>query len=255
MNEIRHVAEASVLLFGLGAVAAFAGRRGDAVARALLLAATVCGAAYLAGRYRQAWPMTPMFLGAAGVPPVLGLLGYLSVRRRDGARARFVLRGVLLLAFALGTVTVFFPKDFYLPFIKTISPFAHAMLLFGLLGRAALLMCGVHAAAALAGSEPGDGAARASFAWLARGFALWTLSLFGGELWCYAGWGTPVVWEDASIITAMATWFFYVGLMHLHLTRAWTPATRSAMAVAGMGLVLVLNCGPDLGPFQLPFGR
>ncbi|WP_337996797.1 cytochrome c biogenesis protein CcsA [Oleispirillum naphthae] len=253
MNEVRHIAELSALLFGLGAAAAFAGRRGVAAARMLLVLATACGAAYLGARYWRAWPMTPMFLGAAGLPPVLGALGLAALRRQDGAQRLFVLRGVLLLGFAVGALAAVFPKDFYLPFIKTISPFAHALLAFGLLGRAALFLCGIHAAAALAAPGAGEDAQRRAFSWLARGFAFWTLSLFGGELWCYAGWGTPVVWEDASIITAMATWFFYVGLIHLHLTRSWSAPARAAMAVAGVGLILVLNCGPDLGPFHPPF--
>ncbi|MBN2751219.1 MAG: cytochrome c biogenesis protein CcsA, partial [Rhodospirillaceae bacterium] len=85
-------------------------------------------------------------------------------------------------------------------------------------------------------------------------FAFGTLSLFSGELWSYAGWGVPVVWEDASIITAMAVWFFYIGLIHLHLTKVWTVKSRAVMAVVGACLILVLNCGPDLGPFRPPFG-
>ena len=82
--------------------------------------------------------------------------------------------------------------------------------------------------------------------------SLWTLSLFSGEVWSYSGWGVPMVWEDASTLTAIATWLFYVGAIHLHLGGLGSRRTRAGMSVLGVALVLVLNGGPDMGPFRNP---
>jgi hypothetical protein len=51
----------------------------------------------------------------------------------------------------------------------------------------------------------------------------------------------------------MATWFFYIGLLHLHLTRTWGPRGRAVFAAMGGAGVLALNCVPDFGPFRPPF--
>jgi ABC-type transport system involved in cytochrome c biogenesis permease subunit len=88
--------------------------------------------------------------------------------------------------------------------------------------------------------------------WTVWGFAFWTLSMFTGELWSYLGWGTPVVWDDPAITTTMATWFFYICLLHLHLTGSWTARSRGVYTAAGALVVLVLNCVPELGPFRFP---
>ena len=77
--------------------------------------------------------------------------------------------------------------------------------------------------------------------------------MFTGEMWSYLGWGTPVVWEDPAITTTMATWFFYICLLHLHLTGSWTTRSRGIYAAAGALVIFVLNCVPELGPFRWPF--
>jgi len=247
MEEARLIIKVSAALYGLGLLAACAGPRCTVAARLLAWVAAGCGFAYVGLRYSLAWPMTPMFMGTAAIPPVLAAIGALRAGRQGG----FFLSGTLALAFLLAGLSVAFPKDFYLPFIKTLSPFSHLMLGLGVAGKACLLAAGVAAAPVLfrAGGGEGD-----FFSWVVWGFALWTLALFAGEMWSYSGWGIPVVWEDPTIITAMATWFFYVGLMHLHLTRSAGPGVRAGVAVAGVAVVLVLNCGPDLGPFRPPFG-
>jgi hypothetical protein len=61
-----------------------------------------------------------------------------------------------------------------------------------------------------------------------------------------------MVWEDASSLTAIGTWLFYVGVIHLHLGGVWSRRMRAAMSVLGAVLILVLNGGPDMGPFRNP---
>ena len=68
-----------------------------------------------------------------------------------------------------------------------------------------------------------------------------------------SGWGVPMVWEDASTLTAIATWLFYVGVIHLHLGGLCTRRTRAALGVLGVVVIVVINGGPDLGPWRNPF--
>ncbi|RLA97477.1 MAG: hypothetical protein DRG83_15805 [Deltaproteobacteria bacterium] len=76
--------------------------------------------------------------------------------------------------------------------------------------------------------------------------------MFSGELWSYLGWGNPVVWDDATIVMSMATWFYYVALLHLYLLKPWDARKRAYAAVAGLLLVFVFNVLPNLGSFRIP---
>jgi hypothetical protein len=250
MSQARIIFDLSLLLYGVALAGALFGGRRPILAVAPAAAGVACGLAYIALRYRLAWPMTPMFMGTAAVPPLLAAFGLLSLRRRNDARV--VLWTVLALAVLMAGLTVFFPKDFYLPFIKTTSAFSHLMLIFGALGKACLLVGGAWAAAAFSRVGASNNPSKTSFFWLVLGFAFWTLSLFAGELWSYRGWGYAVVWEDPAIIAAMATWFFHVGLIHFHMMGGAGARSRAALTIAGSVLVLVLNCGVDLGPFHSP---
>jgi hypothetical protein len=225
-------------------------RAGREVSRWLLLPAVACGLAYLAWRYRGSWPMTPMYLGTAGLPPLLAALGFACAG--DSPEARFVRLGCIVLALSLGLVSLLFPKDFYLPFLKTASLFSHAYLLFTLAAKSALIFSGLCSAGCLFGGRQDPPSQRRAWNWLAGGFGLWTLAMFSGEIWSYRGWGVPVIWEDAAIIAFTATWFYYIGLLHLHLTGRWSIRARHWASTAGVLLILVLNCANDLGPFRPP---
>jgi cytochrome c biogenesis factor len=164
---------------------------------------------------------------------------------------------ILVQMVIIALATVLFPKDYYLPFVKSQTLWAHFFFLFGVLGKGCFL---VGAAYAMAGLRRGrhraaaqsHGEHRQIMRWTVWGFAFWTLSMFTGEMWSYLGWGTPVVWEDPAITTTMATWFFYICLLHLHLTGSWTVRSRGVFAAAGAGVIFVLNCIPELGPFRWP---
>jgi ABC-type transport system involved in cytochrome c biogenesis permease subunit len=260
MLTARSALPIATVLYALALAASFSPRQRPGFKPWLLLPAIGANAAAVALRYWQAWPMLPMHLGSAALPLFMGLMAALPPAWKTGdAQESGVRRAVLALAFLLAASAVCFPKDFYLPFLKSATPFAHLFFLFGTAGKGCFLF----------------GAARAAFAWqrvprcgrqetslhaesrwfppIAWGFVLWTLSMFAGELWSYRGWGTPVVWDDPAIVAAMATWFFYIGLLHLHLTRTWGPRGRAVFAALGGAGVLTLNCVPDFGPFRPPF--
>lgn len=257
MVYARTLFKISVLLWGAGFFSALFIRRSRRPALLCLAAAVAAGLGYIAWRYWLAWPMTPMYLGTAGVPPVLGLLALVSIQRQtkqtDGSPdCLSALKATLLVGLIVGLLSICFPKDFYLPFLKTVSGFSHVMVLFMLLGKAAFFLSGIWALSGLMNKDlPRQSGL--SFNWLIWGFAFWTFSMFSGEIWSFQGWGVPVVWEDAAITTTMATWFFYIGLMHLHLTGSWNQKSRALAAALGILVVIVLNCGPDLGPPRSPF--
>jgi hypothetical protein len=241
-----------VLSFAVG----FASARRPGMVWLFLLPALLANAAAVGLRYRMAWPMLPMYLGPVALPFFLGfLLLFHSRQQGDGVIVRQI---ILALTAIIALAAACFPKDFYLPFLKSCTLLAHLFLVFGIVGKGCFL---VGTAWAMAGLNPGhrtsgtesQPALNRSLRWTVWGFSFWTLSMFAGEFWSYLGWGTPVVWEDPAITTAMATWFFYICLLHLHLTGSWTARGRGAYGAAGALVILGLNCVPELGPFRWPF--
>ncbi|MDR2339222.1 MAG: cytochrome c biogenesis protein [Deltaproteobacteria bacterium] len=221
------------------------------LSRFLFLAYILVGAAYVFGRYHGSFPMTPMYLGTAATPPALALLGALWLGARVAPGKLFTYRSLCFMVFFVGLGPLLFPKDFYLPFLKTATFFSHAHLLFTILGKAAFLLSGIQALDYLLKSRGGkDPGPPSFFPALVLGFAFWTLSMFSGEAWSYLGWGLPVVWDDAVIVTYMATWFFYIALLHLHLAGGFPPKARAAFSAAGVPWLLAVNCVPDLGPMR-----
>lgn len=261
----------------------------------LLVPALAANTAAVALRYRMAWPMLPMYLGPAALPLLLGIMTFIAGRQDQSGRIRCI---ILALALVTALMAVLFPKDFYLPFLKSQGVSAHLFFLFGVAGRACFLVSAAWALACLRWGDMetrrhGDGKTRrrgdmeisnvqpssnssfpssprlrvfpspsisstpfrvsTAIRWAVWGFAFWTLSMFAGELWSYLGWGTPVVWDDPAITTVMATWFYYVCLLHLHLTGGWSIRSRTIYAASGAMVVLGLNCLPEWGPYRWPF--
>lgn len=249
MELSRWVLKVEALLLLLALIAAWLPGRAGRAANPAWWAAAAVGAWYAGLRYWMTWPMTPMFSGSILFPPLLALLGVPALRggRAEGAPA--MRRWLIACGLVVVLVGVCFPKDFYVPIVKTTSLYAHGVLLFGSLGRACLFIAGGWGCAALCGH---GNVMQRMFRWMIWGFAFWTLSLFSGEVWSYSGWGVPMVWEDASTLTAIATWLFYVGAIHLHLGGLGSRRMRAGMSVLGVALVLVLNGGPDMGPFRNP---
>jgi ABC-type uncharacterized transport system permease subunit len=233
-----------------------------------LLPALAANAAALLFRYLPAWPMMPMYLGPLALALVLGIFSLTTDDKRSGgAMARRILLGFSVL---VSLLAVFFPKDFYLPFLKSQTLWSHLFLLLATAGKGCFLAAAARALAILIpqnktredkhaataknlhgpATRPADRHTNSPFLLTVWGFALFTLSMFAGELWSYRGWGSPVAWEDPAITTIMATWFFYIGLLHLHLTGAWSPKSRNICTAAGAGIIIVFNVLPDLGPFR-----
>ncbi|MDR1872070.1 MAG: cytochrome c biogenesis protein [Deltaproteobacteria bacterium] len=217
------------------------------VSKIVALIGVALGLAYILGRYHRSWPMTPMYLGSVAVPPFLALFGLISFRPEDDPAKVKGLSLTFLLALITALLSIIFPKDFYLPFLKTASIFSQAHLVFNFLGKAAFLMAGIWAIVTL-GQKREEAQIRL---WLAIGFVFWTLSMLTGEVWSYLGWGLPVVWDEAVIVCFMATWFFYSAILHLFLIGRW-PKARRGLTILGIFWIYLVSVTPDLGPARFP---
>jgi hypothetical protein len=255
--------------YGLSLAAAFLSNDGRRALSFLLYPALIANAAAAVLRYQQAWPMLPMYLGPVALPLCLGCLLFL-IRQRD-RRAALTRRIVVAQALVIAVAAVLFPKDYYLPFIKSQTVWAHLFFLFSVAGKGCFLVGAAWALVGLRNKRQKNALTQSTghrspitdhrlpatdhqrtIRWTVWGFAFWTLAMFTGEMWSYLGWGTPVVWEDPAITTTMATWFFYICLLHLHLTGSWTARSRGIYAAAGALVIFVLNCMTELGPFRWP---
>ena len=232
--------------------------------RCLLFIGLFANLLSITGRYYFSWPLMPMYQVPFFLPLVIGVLLFKTIWHKQA--------GCMLLVCALcllSMAAVFFPNDFYLPFLESRTFFSHLFFLAGIVGQACFIIAGAHALVhiRLCRTNSGNGQAQKleksknrvfpgnrirTSRWVVWGFAFWTISMFSGEIWSYLGWGSPVVWDDAAILTAMATWFYYTCFLHLHLQKMWNSQRQAYAAVFGAVLTLIFNFYPDLGKFKFP---
>ncbi|MGI6639388.1 MAG: cytochrome c biogenesis protein CcsA [Desulfobulbus sp.] len=205
-------------------------------------------------RYTQAWPMLPMHLAPVLTPFLLAcmLLIRLCLRATSEKLAWRAWQVALLAMVTCLLAAQLFPKDFYLPFLRSDSPFAHVTLVASAGGRACFVLSIAWGTVFFSASAAEERVfcMRQALLWAAWGFVLWTLSMFSGEMWSYLGWGTPVVWHDPAILLMMAVWFIYIGLLHLHFSRAWSLRGRASFAAVAGLLAVVLSLLADFGPYR-----
>ena len=211
----------------------------------------------LAFRYWFSWPMMPMYIGLPAILCCLAVIWLIDPSRRnaDAGRTEGLLIQSLIVFF--GLTALLFPKDFYLPFLRSATIWSHIFLVTGIVAKACLLMAAIKALVFLIYRDKEKPAPQQTLAsampWALWGFVCLTLSMFSGEVWSYLGWGTPVVWHDPAITTVMAIWFYWIALLHLHYTKSWDRNQRAIFMVVGGLLVLIFACHPEMGPFRLPF--
>ncbi len=207
----------------------------------------VCNAISLGLRYRICFPMLPLYQGAFFLPFIIGIIGTIGCRHD-------IFSVNILPGFFLVTITalaaLFFPNDFYIPFLQFKTMFAHGFFLFGVIGKSLFLLAGAGAVQVLLKKKSKDQIKPVAriVSW---GFVFYTLSIFSGAAWSWFGWGSPVVWDDPLMATTMATWLLYSFLLHLHLTRFSNPGSRAWFFLAGACFVFCFNCVTEFGPFRL----
>ena len=199
-------------------------------------------------RYYASWPLLPLFQGPYFLPLFFGVfcLPYLS---KEDRTIKFFSAALGL----IGLPALFFPNDFYVPFLQSKTVFSHVYFVFGAVGRACFFVSALLAVLFLMGSGKKDKAkTRPVYNWIVWGFVFWTLSMFSAEAWSYLSTGHPVVWEDASMTTTIATWFYYACFLHLHLYGLWSHKFRSMFAAVGALFVFAFTTYPELGAFRVP---
>ena len=222
---------------------------------AIVFMLTGCGGNFFIfySRYTEAVPMMPMHLGIIGIPAVLAflwLIPLLPKNSHDKSMVDCLLQIVILFFIA---IAMLFPKDFYLPFIRSISIWSHMFLLFEIVAKGALIYAGIVAFSLLTTKTTQNSKHTSPIMrFILWGYGFLTLAMFSGETWSYLGWGTPVVWHDPAITTILAIWFYWTCLLHLHYIGYWSVRRRAAFTVLGGLLVVVLTIHPDMGPFRLP---
>ncbi|MDR2352535.1 MAG: hypothetical protein LBF22_05125, partial [Deltaproteobacteria bacterium] len=100
-------------------------RRTLVVSSFLFMLYTLSGLVYIFVRYYNAFPMTPLYLGTAAAAPFLALFGFLSIGFWVKVQYLLLFRALCILIFIVSLSQLFFPKDFYLPFLKTATFFSH----------------------------------------------------------------------------------------------------------------------------------
>ncbi len=198
--------------------------------------------------YTASWPLMPMYQGPLFTSCVMAWIALFKYRH-SFAEYRLILYGTIFLLCCF----YFFPKDYYLPFLHSRTIFAHLFLASGAIAKALFFVGSIDAFLFLIhdGNKESDSRHRSFANIIIAGFALWTISVFSGEIWAYLGWGFPIVWDDPTVVGMIAVWFYYACFLHLYLTKLWTVRKRASMAILGSVIAFVFTCVPELGPFQM----
>lgn len=246
---IAYLFQAGAVLYLLAALlTTFRGRLAVLIAMGLALTAN---AASITLKLYLSWPMQSPFQEPFWLPAAMAVLA-LGMFKKD--RPELAMRLVILTAF-LALVAALFPKDFYLPFPRSKTVIAHLFLPMSVMGKACFYAAGVAAwMFLLKGREAVEqDRARPLFGrFMVWGFVVFTMSLFLAETWSYLGWASPVIWNNATMTSTMAVWFYYGCFLHLYLLRSWTARRRAWFAVAGVPLLVVFTLLPETGGFTLP---
>ncbi len=246
---IAYLFQVGALLYILAALlVAFRGRLAVSVALGLALAANT--ASILLKLYLS-WPMQSPFQEPFWLPAAMAVLALGLFRRGRPALAMRLVVFTALLALA----AALFPNDYYLPFPRSNTIVAHIFLPMSVMGKACFYAAGVAALMYLARRDETieQDRARPLFGrFIVWGFVIFTLSLFLAEIWSYLGWASPVIWNNATMTSTMAVWFYYGCFLHLYLLRSWPARRRAWVAVAGVPLLIVFTLLPETGGFKLP---
>lgn len=197
------------------------------------------------------WPMQSPFQEPFWLPAAMAVLALGA--HRSG---RPVLAGhLMVLTAVLAIIAGLFPNDYYLPFPRSNTIVAHIFLPMSVMGKACFYAAGVAALMFLAQHKETmeHDRARPFFGrFVVWGFVIFTLSLFLAEIWSYLGWASPVIWNNATMTSTMAVWFYYGCFLHLYLLRAWPARRRAWFAIAGVPLLVVFTLLPETGGFKWP---
>ncbi|WP_449246405.1 hypothetical protein [Desulfarculus baarsii] len=246
---VGHLFQAAAVVYVLAALAGLARAKGPAVG--LLALGLAANLASIGLKLYLSWPMQAPFQEPFWLPAALALLT-LGLWRRGHAS---LLAPLCALIAVLAGWAAIWPKDFYLPFPRSNTIVAHIFLPLSAAGKACFYAAGLAAMPHLAGRRAAPAEIENGRTLFGRlivwGFVLFTLSLFLAEAWSYLGWASPVIWNNATMTSTMAVWFYYGCFLHLHLLRMWPLGRRAWLALAGLPLLIVFTFLPETGGLRL----
>lgn len=240
---------AAAVVYALAVGLAFGRRPGPAGLAAWLGLALNLGS--MGMKLYASWPMQAPYMQPFWLPATTAAMGLWLLARDDRPAAR----ALLGLAAGLALFTAFSPKDYYLPFPRSNTIFAHLFLAVDSAAKAFLLAGGAAAGLFLlaSGDEDMQRGRRSLFASLiVWGFVLYSLGLFIAQTWSYLGWASPVVFNEYTMTSSMAAWFYYGCFLHLYLLKSWKARRRAWFALAGAPLLIYFNYLPETGQFKVP---
>jgi hypothetical protein len=197
------------------------------------------------------WPMQSPFQEPFWLPAAIAVLALGAQRRGRPVLACHL----MVLTAVLAVIAALFPNDNYLPFPRSNTIVAHIFLPMSVIGKACFYAGGAAALMFLAqhNETMEHDRARPLFGrFIVWGFVIFTMSLFLAEIWSYLGWASPVIWNNASMTSTMAIWFYYGCFLHLYLLRAWSARRRAWFALAGVPLLVMFTLLPETAGFKWP---
>ncbi len=222
-----------------------------AAAGVLLVLGLTANTGSLVLRLYTSWPMQAPYQEPFWLPASLAVLACWFISNRD----RGLAKSLVGMAAAAAVFSLFFPKDYYLPFPRSATVFAHVFLLVSAASKGFLLAGGAAAGLWLHTDQgsPLYKARRSLFGNLIIwGFVLYSLGLFIAQAWSYLGWASPVIFDEYTITSSMATWFYYGCFLHLFLLKRWKAKRRAWFGLAGAPLMIYFNYLPETGMFKWP---
>jgi len=241
--------QAAALLYVLAAVLALL--RWPRLGLSLAGLALAVNLASLGLKLYLSWPMQSPYQEPFWLPAAMALIA-------GGAHGRghpFLARILLALTAVLAVIAALFPMDFYLPFPRSHTMVAHIFLVASVAGKACFYAAGAAAVMFLSHEQETQDQDRTRPLFgrlIVWGFVVFTLSLFLAETWSYLGWASPVIWNNATMTSTMAVWFYYGAFLHLYLLRSWPARRRAWFAAAGVPLLVVFTLLPETGGLQWP---
>ena len=199
-------------------------------------------------RLATQWPMQAPYQGPFWLSACLAALILFFLAGPRAALGKAL--APLLVFFSL--LAFLFPGDSYVPYPRSNTITAHLSLLLISASKAVFVASGVAAFIYLRRGNHGGNGLKAGGLFgnlVVWGFVLYTLGLFLAELWAYLAWSSPVAWEDFSMVSTMALWFFYSCFLHLHLLGRWNRPKRAWFCLAGLPILFYFTYLPELGPF------
>ncbi len=197
----------------------------------LVVAGAAMAGVHLLKRFHFAWPFLPMYVVTEQVAFLLGILwaAWFGLRRISCPRQ------LTFIALAMSSLTLsgaFFPKDYYLPDIRTATPWAHLFSWADATARALFIGASSEGAALLLLSKQRPSNRYHPLA--AAGLCLSSFAIVSGIFWSINTQGVPVSFSQPETLEFMLIWFLWLLVCHCAHTKIRNDFYWLLVASAGL---------------------